>query len=118
MSNLVFFLFSFYVCLRFLLCVLRLIYGISSMSLHNKKGITQRVRVAKHGIINETEVPLVIVVSVSVCATLLLLLNVVLLSYCHLAKKQRKRLERRQSSNQDTYSESKEIAIKKKINFS
>ena len=53
----------------------------------------------------------------SVCATLLLLLNVVLLSYCHLAKKQRKRLERRERNNHDTDSENKEISIKKKINL-
>ena len=60
-------------------------------------------RVSKHAIKSEQDVPLVIVVSVSVCATLLLLLNVVLLSYCALARRQRKRLERRGSpTSQDT----------------
>ena len=33
------------------------------------------------------ELPLVVVVSVSVCATLLILLNVVLLSYCALSRR-------------------------------
>ena len=35
----------------------------------------------------ERELPLVVVVSVSVCATLLILLNVVLLSYCALTRR-------------------------------